>query len=278
MPSWRPDWTPARTWFVTVRVLEAAAALLVLGQVLDAVTAWRQVVAFGPTGPDGTVLHLTFLQHVTAFAQTSVYRPVVLSGLFTALVVLAGVAVLHRARPVSHARLLRWELLALGAAQLLVALVGVVASVVSMFTRNPFETAPDPGTVTVWTGPGPVELGLVGLGPSVATAAVLAVAALWWVRLPAEFEEDEADEADAVDEVIGAERDGRVAEPAAASDGARGPRRRRAGRRSPVPGGGVDDAIVLDGVEEIAPVERLTPVEGGDGSSASGYDDWLRRS
>jgi hypothetical protein len=270
MPSWRPDWTPARTWFVTVRVLEAAAVLLVLGQVLDAVTAWRQVVAFGPTGPDGTVLHLTFLQHVTAFAQTSVYRPVVLSALFTALVVLAGVAVLHRVRPVSHARLLRWELLALGALQLLVALVGVASSVVSMFTRNPFETAPDPGTVTVWTGPGPIELGLVGLGPSVATAAVLVVAALWWVRLPAEFEEDEVAALDE-DSVVTDEGDGSGVRDAAYAG------RRRPRRRVPAGGGG-DDAIVLDGVEEIAPVERLSPVEGGDGATSSGYEDWLRRS
>jgi len=275
MPSWRPDWTPARTWSVTVRVLEAAAALLVLGQVLDAVTAWRQVVAFGPTGPDGTVLHLTFLQHVTAFAQTSVYRPVVLSALFTALVVLAGVAVLHRVRPVSHARLLRWELLVLGAVQLLVALVGVAASVVSMFARNPFETAPDPGTVTVWTGPGPIELGLVGLGPSVATAAVLAVAVLWWVRLPAEFEEDEVaaleDAAPGDDSAVTDDGNGSGVR-GAASAGRRRPRRRA------LAGGGADDAIVLDGVEEIAPVERLSPVEGGDGATASGYEDWLRRS
>ncbi|MDR6861918.1 hypothetical protein [Phycicoccus sp. 3266] len=275
MPSWRPDWTPARTWFVTVRVLEAAAALLVLGQVLDAVTAWRQVVAFGPTGPDGTVLHLTFLQHVTAFAQTSVYRPVVLSALFTALVVLAGVAVLHRVRPVSHARLLRWELLVLGAVQLLVALVGVAASVVSMFARNPFETAPDPGTVTVWTGPGPIELGLVGLGPSVATAAVLAVAVLWWVRLPAEFEEDGVaaleDAAPGDDSAVPDDGNGSGVRDAA-SAGRRRPRRRA------LAGGGADDAIVLDGVEEIAPVERLSPVEGGDGATASGYEDWLRRS
>lgn len=276
MPSWRPDWTPARTWFVTVRVLEAAAALLVLGQVLDAVTAWRQVVAFGPTGPDGTVLHLTFLQHVTAFAQTSVYRPVVLSALFTALVVLAGVAVLHRVRPVSHARLLRWELLVLGAVQLLVALVGVAASVVSMFTRNPFETAPDPGTVTVWTGPGPIELGLVGLGPSVATAAVLVVAVLWWVRLPGEFEEDE---------VAALDEDSAPGDDSAVTDDGDGPGVRDAayaGRRRPrrraLLGGGADDAIVLDGVEEIAPVERLSPVEGGDGATSSGYEDWLRRS
>ena len=275
MPSWRPDWTPARTWFVTVRVLEAAAALLVLGQVLDAVTAWRQVVAFGPTGPDGTVLHLTFLQHVTAFAQTSVYRPVVLSALFTALVVLAGVAVLHRVRPVSHARLLRWELLVLGAVQLLVALVGVAASVVSMFARNPFETAPDPGTVTVWTGPGPIELGLVGLGPSVATAAVLAVAVLWWVRLPAEFEEDGVaaleDAAPGDDSAVTDDGNGSGVRDAA-SAGRRRPRRRA------LAGGGADDSIVLDGVEEIAPVERLSPVEGGDGATASGYEDWLRRS
>ena len=269
MPSWHPDWTPARTWFVTLRVLEGAAALLVLGQVLDAVTAWRQVVAFGPTGPDGTVLHLTFLQHVTAFAQTSVYRPVVLSALFTALVVLAGVGVLHRARPVSYARFLRWELLTLGAAQLLVALAGIAASVVSMFTRNPFETAPDPGTVTVWTGPGPVELGLVGLGPSVATAAVLVVAALWWVRLPAEFEADEVVALDEGSVGLGA------GDASAAQDGADAGRRRP--RRRVLSGSGADDAIVLDGVEEIAPVERLSPVEGGDGPTASGYEDWLRR-
>ncbi|MFC8504393.1 hypothetical protein ACFUC1_18710 [Pedococcus sp. NPDC057267] len=275
MPSWRPDWTPARTWFVTLRVLEVAAALLVLGQVLDAVTAWRQVVAFGPTGPDGTVLHLTFLQHVTAFAQTSVYRPVVLSALFVALVVLAGVAALHRVRPVSHARLLRWELLALGAAQLVVALVGVAASVVSMFTRNPFESAPDPGTVTAWTGPGPVELGLVGLGPSVATAAVVVVAALWWVRLPVEFEEEVAalDEDDALDEDSAVAHNG---EASTGPDGAHAGRRRA--RRTLLPGVGADDAIVLDGVEEIAPVERLSPVEGGDGATTSGYEDWLRRS
>ena len=71
MPSWRPDWTPARTWFVTVRVLEAAAALLVLGQVLDAVTAWRQVVAFGPTGPDGRSRLTSFSSAQTATMKTN---------------------------------------------------------------------------------------------------------------------------------------------------------------------------------------------------------------
>jgi hypothetical protein len=305
MPSWRPQWSLASTWFVTVRLLEVAGALLVLGQVLDGITAWRQVVAFGPTAADGTVVRLSFLQHVTAFAQTIVYRPVVLLSLFTALVVVAGVVVLHLVRPVSHARLLRWELLVLGAAQLVVGLAGVGVSVVSMFTTNPFEGTPDPSTITVWTGPGPVEQGLVGLGPSGVTVLLLVVAALWWARLPAEFEvedpvsDDLAADDGADDDVEGVLEgllagDGRPGESEAQGaavvavlpDGrggastARGgtasrrSRRPRSWRPAPAPDG---DAIVLDGVEEIAPVERLAPRDDGDGSTANGYESWLRR-
>jgi hypothetical protein len=313
MPTWRPQWSLARTWFVTVRLLEVAGALLVVGQVLDGITAWRQVVAFGPAAADGTVVQLSFLQHVTAFAQTIVYRPVVLLALFTALVVVAGVFVLHRVRPVEHARLLRWELLVLGAAQLVVGLLGVVASVVSMFTANPFAPTPDPATVTVWTGPGPVEQGVVGLAPSGVSVLVLVVAALWWARLPAEFDEEDDTTSDvefealADEDRLGDERlVGRPGTPGADEPGvavvglvpdgdrggaarqhdrkdavrrtatppARRSRRARSWRAGPAPD---VDPIVLDGVEEIAPVERLTPREDGDGSTANGYESWLRR-
>ncbi|GAB3435733.1 hypothetical protein GCM10027517_05180 [Phycicoccus ginsengisoli] len=307
MPSWRPQWSLAqwplaRTWFLTVRLLEGAGALLVLGQVLDGITAWRQVAAFGPTSGDGTVGHLTFQQHVTVFAQNIVYRPVVLLSLFTALVVLGGVWVLLRVRPVEHARLLRWELLVLGLGQLVVALVGVGVSILTMFSTDPSEGSADPMTVTLWTGPGPVQQGLVGLAPSGATVVALVVAALWWARLPAEFEAEDrgaegeavADRVEAGDQLVAAapadgfrdevgKRRSAVAVETGAGHGAptaeveRTPRRGRgprSWRHEPAPDG---DEIVLDGVEQIAPVERLTRRDEGDGSTGNGYETWLRR-
>jgi hypothetical protein len=90
---------------------------------------------------------------------------------------------------------------------------------------------------------------------------------LWWLRLPAEFDDEDGE--DRLDE----------AGPAAAEgDSAPRPRPRRSWRPAPAPDANLDD-IVLDGVEQIEPVERLHPREtgGGDGSTSSGYDDYFRR-
>jgi hypothetical protein len=168
------------------------------------------------------------------------------------------VAVLHLASPVSNARLLRWELLVGWGVAAMFVLLRVVSTAVAMFGDDP--TRPDdPNIVTYgYRGPSLLEQGAAILVWPLAAGAVLSAAALWWLRLPAEFEEPEDDRAERDARRLAAER--------------RTPTRRHA------PAGDLDD-IVLEGVEEIAPVERLEPRLGpvGDGSTRSGYDDYFRR-
>jgi hypothetical protein len=268
MPSWRPPWSEPRTWFLTVRLLEGAVLVLVVGTVLTAYHGWRQVELMGPSGIDGQPDPLSLWQKITVAVAYGGFSGAGTAGLVvSAVLVGVAVAVLYRVRPVSHARLLRWELLALGTAQLLVSLVHTFAWVLVAFTRDPFNqqgTITDGDTVTtvdVYDGPSRVATALMNLGLPVTSIVVLAVAALWWLRLPAEFDEE--------DEVPDGDADG---------DEVPRPRPRRSWRPARAPDANLDD-IVLDGVEQIEPVERLHPRETGpgDGSTSSGYDDYFRR-
>jgi hypothetical protein len=270
MPSWRPPWSEPRTWFLTVRLLEGAVLVLVIAMVVTAYHGWRQVELMGPGGIDGQPDPLSLWQKITVAVAFGGFSGAGTADLVvSAVLVLVAVAVLYRVRPVSHARLLRWELLALGAVQLLVSLVHTFAWVLVAFTRDPYNqqgTITDGDTVTtvdVYEGPSRVATALMNLGLPVTSIVVLAIAALWWLRLPADFdEEDELDEAGA----------------AATADSAPRPKPRRSWRPAPAQDANLDD-IVLDGVEQIEPVERLHPRETGrgDGSTSSGYDDYFRR-
>lgn len=257
MPSWRPSWPEPRTWFITVRALEVAAVFVLVGNVLALRIGWQQIDQYGPTGPDGTPIKLTFWRHVSALALSGFLGVYGSSTQLVvgALLVLAPVVVLHRVRPVDNARVLRWEVLVVGAATGLLSLGTTLMWVVAMVRPNPYDTgSTDPDTVTVDQGPSMVETGLANLGIPLTSLLLVAIAALWWTRLPSEFEEV----------------------PQAAVDGA-SPRHKRSWRPAPAPDADAED-ILLDGVEQIEPVERLRPRDaGGDGSTGSGYDDWFRR-
>ena len=251
LSSLRVDWTPPRTWFVTARLLEVAATVAVLG------AAWVSWQLFESTNqmfdqdgvptPDGQ----PFLDRVTQFATFGFgYGQAPVVGAMVACILLLGiVALLHFARPVSHASLLRWEVFAVWGAATLLNLVLIAAVVVALVHGDPNQ--PEDGTITVSAGPGFVEVLLSGSTIPVLCLLLLSVAALWWLRLPAEFEGSDE------------EPDGVVKEP-------------RRWRPGPAPDANVDD-LTLDGVELIEPVERLHPRDGDDGSTGSGYDDYFRR-
>jgi hypothetical protein len=250
--SGRLDWTLPRTWFVTVRLLEVAAAVTVAGSAFQTWEVFRSTSQnFGPNGevsPDGP----PFLDRVTLFAMYGFgFGQVPLVALVFCLVLLLAVlAVLHFAEPVSHARVLRWEACAVWVAVLLLTLCFVVSSAVGLVRGDPNapETTDD-STVTFDPGPSTTEVLLVGLAQPVVCLILLGLAAIWWLRLPEEFDEPE-------DEPV------------------REPHR---WRPAPAQDANVDD-LTLDGVELIEPVERLQPRGGGDdGSTASGYDDYFRR-
>jgi hypothetical protein len=106
----------------------------------------------------------------------------------------------------------------------------------------------------------------MNIGLPVTALLLLAVAALWWLQLPAEFDEE-------VDPAVAAAR--AEADGDTTSSRPR-PRARRSWRPAPAQDANVDD-IALEGVELIEPVERLRPREGGSGATSSGYEDYLRR-
>jgi hypothetical protein len=149
-------------------------------------------------------------------------------------------------QPVSHAGLLRWESFAAWVGCTVITLVMVLSSVVAIIRGDPIAVQ---GETSFDMEPGYVEILLNGLATPVVCGLLLAVGALWWLRLPEEFDEPE-------DEPV------------------RGPRH---WRPAPAQDANVDD-IVLDGVEVVEPVERLHPrSDADDGSTPSGYDDYFRR-
>src|SRR5689334_16754348 len=111
LSSLRVDWTPPRTWFVTARLLEVAASVAVLG------SAWLSWQIFESTsqmfgGDQTTPDPAPFLDRVAQFATYGLgYGQAPMGGIVACLLLIAIVAVLTFARPVSHASLLRWEVL-----------------------------------------------------------------------------------------------------------------------------------------------------------------------
>jgi hypothetical protein len=247
--SLRNEWTLPRTWFVTARLLEVAALVAVLGLALQNWQVYQSTLGFNDNGQPLTE-GPPFLDRVALFAAYGFgFGQTPFASTVACLLVLAVLAVLHFAQPVSHASLLRWEVLAVGGLTLLLNLAFVLATSVALIRGDP--NAPESGTVVYGGGPGFTTVILTGATVPVVCLLLLAVAALWWLRLPVEFEVPDE-------------------EPAAV---AREPRR---WRPAPAPDANVDD-LALDGVELIEPVERLHPREGGDGSTGSGYDDYFRR-
>ncbi|SDP17432.1 hypothetical protein SAMN04489867_1627 [Pedococcus dokdonensis] len=249
LSRWSAGWSPPRTWFVTARLLEVAAGVGVLGWVLMCWQAWQTTRQnFGPEG--NPTEPPPFLDRVSQFATYGFgFGQNLFGGMLALLLVLAVVAILHFAQPVSHASLLRWEVLVLGAVTVLVNLGMLAAIVVALVRGDP--NAATPGTVTFDTGPGYTELLISGAAAPVLGLVLMAAGAIWWLRLPADFEapDDELDKP------------------------AREPRR---WRPAPAPDANLDD-LTLDGVELIEPVERLHPRSADEGSTSSGYDDYFRR-
>lgn len=251
LSSFRVEWTLPRTWFVTARLLEVAALVSVLGLAMQSWQVFRSTnQGFGDSGQPLTQ-NTPFLDRVTFFASYGFgFGQTPVTGTVACLLVLAVLAILHFAQPVSHASLLRWELLAVWAMVALLNLSFVLATVVALVHGDPND--PETGAVVFGEGPGFTTVLLTGASVPVLCLLLSSVAALWWLRLPAEFDapEEEPDKA--------------VREP-------------RRWRPSPAPDANVDD-LTLDGVELIEPVERLQPRDRTDeGSSPSGYDDYFRR-
>ncbi|WP_157606385.1 hypothetical protein [Phycicoccus sp. Soil802] len=247
----RVEWTPPRTWFVTARLLEVAAVVAVLGWALQSWQVYQSTAQnFGEDGtPTGAP---PFLDRVTLFAMYGFgYGQAPFSAPLACLVLLGLVAILHFAQPVSHASVLRWEVFSLWAVVFLGNVVLVLSVVVALVRGDP-NAPPDDGVVRIDTGPSIIEVLAAGATLPVLCLLLLSVSALWWLRLPVDFE--------APDE----EPDPSV-------------RRPRRWRPAPAPDANVDD-LTLDGVELIEPVERLHPRDDdGDGSTPSGYDDYFRR-
>lgn len=254
MPSLRAELPLPRTWMLTVRALEVATLLVLLGVLVEAWQSWRASGDYyPPTSSDGLPLPATLMQRMVGFVMMGSYG-VPATVVLPALCVAAAVAVLHLVRPVENAPVLRWEVLAAGLATALYCLVVVVVSFVALFGQDPF--AAQQGGGAGYRGPSLLSRSIgVGALP-LAALVLLAVVALWWLRLPADLVDEAGGEGDETGEP----------EPSAGT---------HRGRR-PQPAQDVDpDDVALDGVEVIEPVERLHPRD--DGSTDSGYEDYLRR-
>jgi hypothetical protein len=249
LTSMRLDWSLPRTWFVTARLLEVATALAVAASAYQCWLVFRtSTQAFGPNGavlPAGP----PFLDRIALFAIYGTgFGQSPVGALVACLLVLAVLAVLNFAQPVAHAALLRWEVLAVWAVVVLLNLFLVASAAVGLVRGDP--NAPDDETAaTYYGGLNPTEQVLNGLPIPVICLLLLGLSAIWWLRLPEEFDEPDGEP---------------VREP-------------RRWRPAPAQDANIDD-LTLDGVELIEPVERLQPRGGGDdGSTASGYDDYFRR-
>lgn len=278
LTSTRLDWTLPRTWFVTARLLEVAAATAIAASAYQSWLVFQTTTqTFGPNGellPDGP----PFLDRVALFAMYGFgFGQSTSAALIACVLLLAALAVLHLAQPVGHAALLRWEVFAVWLAAAVFNLCMVLASAVGLFRGDP--NAPETDTEVFNTGPTPTEQVLGGLAMPVICLLLLGLSAIWWLRLPEDFDEldDERD-----DKRDGGADTGTDAGTDAGPDTGRDSERMRGSRRwrpAPAQDANVDD-ITLEGVELIEPVERLHPREGGrsgDGSTASGYDDYFRR-
>ena len=251
LTSGRLDWTLPRTWFVTARVLEVTAAVALAASAYQCWLVFRtSTQAFGPNGEVLPAGH-PFLDRIALFAIYGTgFGQSPVGALVACLLVLAVLAVLLFAQPVAHSALLRWEVLAVWSVVVLLNLFLVAAAAVGLVRGDP--NAPD-DTVTYYGGPNPTEQLLNGLPIPIICLMLMGLSAIWWLRLPEEFDEPDGE-----------------------PDGERA-RERRRWRPAPAQDANIDD-LTLDGVELIEPVERLQPRGGSsDGSTASGYDDYFRR-
>jgi hypothetical protein len=240
-----------RLGFVTVRLMEIGALAVLVGAAQELWTAFQASAQFSPFGTDGsTPPDVPFLQRVVALAFYSGLFRAPVNLLIGAVLLAVAVAVVLGVH-VSNVRILRWELLVVWALTALVTAALVAVNVLAMFGDNPYASS-DPSVVTANPGPGIVEQAIGGLSVPVAASLLLAAVLLWWLRVPRD--------PDGLDD---------PAEPALV---------RRGRRRRPEPASDTE-ALVLDGVEQIEPVERLHPRAGGagDGATASGYDDYFRK-
>ena len=252
LTSGRLDWTLPRTWFVTARLLEVTAAVALASSAYQCWLVFRSSTqAFGPNG-EALSAGPPLLDRIAVFAMFGMgFGQSPVGSLVACLLVLAVLAVLVWAQPVAHSALLRWEVLALWAVVVLLNLFLVSAAAVGLVRGDP--NAPDDDTVTYYGGPNATEQVLNGVAVPIVCLLLMGLSAIWWLRLPEEFDEPEA------------EQDGERA------------RERRRWRPAPAQDANIDD-LTLDGVELIEPVERLQPRGGGsDGETASGYDDYFRR-
>ncbi|QGN56861.1 hypothetical protein [Nostocoides sp. HKS02] len=248
MPLPERELSMPRLGFVTVRLMEVGALAAIAGAVQELWAAFQSSAQFSPFGTDGLApADVPFFRRIVTLAfYSGIFRaPVNL--LIGAVLLAVAVGVVVAVRPVSNLRILRWELLVVWALTALVTLTLVVVNALALFGDSPYSSS-DPSVVTSNPGPGIVEQAIGGLSVPVATSLLLAAVLLWWLRLPRDPDDPD--------------------EPALA--------RRRRHRPEPA---AEPDALVLDGVEQIEPVERLHPRAGGagDGATASGYDDYFRK-
>ena len=231
-----------RAWVLTARLLEIAAVVLLAGAAHEMWVSWSAADGFYSTdGNIHVVQRLTNIALFTAFRGINILVAALLAG--------AVVAMLLWAHPVAHARILRWEALGVALAAGLLALSNLVAIlIVALFGIDSVGG-------TGYVGPD-LTSQLAGSAPlPVAGVLLAAVAGVWWMRLPAEFEEPAEDP----------------------------PLRSR--RSAPPQEAAAEEVVDTDSpfagsVEQLEPVERIHLRErrGTDGATSSGYDDYFRRS
>jgi hypothetical protein len=282
MPA-RGELSPSRLWFVTLRLLEVSAVALLLATGIQLWTSWESTGDYDPFGamPTGAT-DVPFMSRVTSVVFFNDLRPTFVSLVVVAAVVALGAGVLLRI-PVANGRLLRWELLALWGAAMAVVVVVVGFHVLALFGQDPYSPQGDTPTIPPDAGYRPTMLVQLvgGVAWPVAGALSLAASGLWWLRVPSDLESAHEDERAELEEEPGGPEPGGPdrggPEPggqAVPGSGRAVPtarERRRADR---------DDALLLDGVEQIEPVDRLTPREAGrdDDGTSSGYEGYLRSS
>lgn len=188
MPSPRLELGLPRTWMLTVRALEVSALLVLIGILVEAWQSWRASGDYyPPVSADGMPVPATLMQRMVGFVMMGSYgTPATVMG--PALCVAAAVAVLHLARPVENARVLRWEVLAAGLATALYCVVVVLLAVVALFGQDPYASQ-QRGVVNGYAGPTLLERSVGVAALPLAALVLVAVAALWWLRLPVELDE-----------------------------------------------------------------------------------------
>ncbi|WP_270887568.1 hypothetical protein [Pedococcus sp. 5OH_020] len=262
MPTLGRESSVGRTWFVTVRLVEVAAALMLAGAMYE---SWLFTSTYPGTYDTNGELDTSpsLAERATMFAAYgSGGAPLRL--LVVVLLVFVVLAVLHLGHP-DNPGVLRWELATVWGSTAAADAVLLAASAVGLLRGNPS----DPGSYGgVGQGPTLVQQLLSTLATPLATAVLLAAAGLWWARLRSEGEATEEGEATggAGEEPLTERPRQGAAQPPVAVPAHR-------------PRQVVLDGVRVEDVEHIEAVERLRPraQDGDDGGSSSGYDDYLRR-